>query len=113
VESDGERFSFRGTVAWIEVGRPEETIEVGDEGELAYAAEIGVAVETPTGYEYLIVGYDLDTTGMFYGTDVRVYGELVDVESFEDYGATYLMPVIEGDLVEIDPFDALPASTVG
>ncbi len=109
----GEQLSFRGTIAWIEVARPGETVEMGDEGEFAYAAEIGVAVETPMGYEYLIVGYDLDTTGMFPGTIVRVYGELVDAESSEDYGAAYLLPVVEGDLVEIDPFDGLPPSTVG
>jgi hypothetical protein len=108
----GERFSFRGTIVWIEVARPGETVEMGDDGELAYATEIGVVVETPTSYEYLIVGYDLDTAGMFYGTEVRVYGELVDVESYDDYGSVSLMPVVEGDLVEIDPFDGLPGTTV-
>jgi hypothetical protein len=107
----GERFSFRGTIAYIEVARPGESLELGDEEAFSYAAKIGVAVETPTGYEYVVVGYDFDTTGMYYGTEVRVYGELVDVESYDD-DAVYLMPVIEGDLVEIDPFDGLPASTV-
>jgi hypothetical protein len=111
----GERLSFRGTIVWIRVARPDETIPLGDEGDREYAAELGVAVETPDfGYEILIVGYDQDTVGMFDGTMVRVYGELVDTESYEDdYGDEFPTPLIEADLVEIDPFDGLPPSSVG
>lgn len=111
----GERLAFRGTIVWIRVARPDETIPLGDEGDRGYAAELEVAVETPDqGYEILIVGYDDDTVGMFDGTMVRVYGDLVDTESYEDDdGDEFPIPVIAADLVEVDPFDGLPPSTVG
>jgi predicted nucleic acid-binding Zn ribbon protein len=111
----GERLAFRGTIVWIRVARPDETIPLGDEGDRAYAAELGVAVATPEhGYEVLVVGYDEDTVGIFDGTMVRVYGELVDTESYDDdYGDEFPVPLIEADLVEVDPFDGLPPSITG
>src|SRR5207302_1069915 len=97
----------------IRVAPPGETIPLGDKGNGAYGAELAIAVETPTlGYEILIVGYDADTVGMFDGTMVRVYGELVDTETHEDdYGNALTRPLIEADLVEVDPFNGLPTSS--
>jgi hypothetical protein len=46
---------------------------------------------------------------MFDWTMVRVYGELVDTETYGDYDEGVAYPVVEADLVEIDPFDGLPS----
>jgi hypothetical protein len=94
----GEKVSVTGeVVALFDTG---EKAYLGDNDPKPYSAQLQIAVEAPDGItvEGIIVGYNGDTTGIFKGTTVSVYGTVVDTQSFVgNLGGEITQPLISAD----------------
>jgi hypothetical protein len=99
----GERISFSGTILTIQVAIPGNVFILGDSNPAGYGTAIQVTVPAPDGStEVIFVGYDGDTTGMFEGTWVTIFGTVVDTQSGENLlGGSITQPLVAAELVLI------------
>ncbi|MGH2562723.1 MAG: thermonuclease family protein [Thermomicrobiales bacterium] len=99
----GQKIFFYGTVQTIEVARPGYVFTLGDTEPGAYAAAMQVEVAAPDGTsEWVFVGYDGDTAGMFEGSYVLVYATVVDTQSGTNlFGGSISQPLVSAQLVEL------------
>src|SRR5262249_52926591 len=79
----GKKIVFEGiVVSLFDTGQP---AYMGDADPKPYMTQMQVAVEAPDGtYEGVIVGANIDTTGVAQNATVRVCGTVVDTASFTD-----------------------------
>jgi hypothetical protein len=98
----GQKIFFYGTIRTIQVASPGYVFTLGDNDPKAYTVGIQVEVVAPDGTtEYVSIGYDGDTTGMYEGTYVLVYGTLVDTRSGTNaLGGTISQPLVDAQFVE-------------
>jgi endonuclease YncB( thermonuclease family) len=98
----GQKLYFYGTIRTIEVATPGYAFTLGDQDPQQYAVGIQVEVVAPDGTtEYVSIGFDGDTSGMYEGTYVLVYGTLVDTRSGTNaLGGTISQPLVAAQYVE-------------
>jgi endonuclease YncB( thermonuclease family) len=78
----GQKIVFYGTILTIRVANPGQAFFLGDNDEQPYGVALQVTVSAPDGStETLFVGFDGDTTGMFEGSWIVVYGSVVDTQT--------------------------------
>ena len=99
----GDEIAFSGTVLTIQVASPGRVFVLSDDFEYAAQAALQVTVVAPDGStEVISVGYDGDTTGIFEGTFVTVYGTVVGTRSGTNaFGGTIVNPLVNADIVDI------------
>ncbi len=99
----GEQIAFSGSILTIQVAPPGDAFFIGEPTPIVAEAVLQVGVVAPDGStEYISVGYNGDTTGMFEGTFVSVYGTVVGVASGTNaFGGTITDPLVEAELVEL------------
>jgi len=93
----GDPLSFSGTVLTIVVAEPGMGFVMGLNDEFMFSTLLQVNVSAPDGsIETIIIGYDGDTTGIFEGTWVTVYGNLRGADCFVNaLGGEICQPLIE------------------
>jgi hypothetical protein len=99
----GDKISFSGSILSIHVARPGYVLVVGDDNSKGYDAVLQVTVAAPDGStEVIAVGYDGDTTGMFEGSWVTVYGTVVDTFTGTNaFGGSFTQPLIAARFVDL------------
>jgi micrococcal nuclease len=99
----GQKISFYGTVQVIEVALPGQVAILGDNDPQPYTAALQVDVVAPDGTtQYVFVGYNGDTTGIFEGSYVLVYGTVVGTQSGTNaFGGTVVQPMVSAQFVEL------------
>ena len=97
----GDEIIFSGTILSIAVAPEGNFYMLGDLDERPYPVQMQVTVPAPDGTtEVVFVGFDGDTTGMFEGTWVTVYGTVVDYQSFENrLGGGITQPLVAAEFV--------------
>ncbi|HET7092876.1 MAG TPA: hypothetical protein VFI22_05340 [Thermomicrobiales bacterium] len=97
----GQKITFSGTIKTIRVADPGKVFMLGNDAPAGYGVALQVAVAAPDGTnEWVFVGYDGDTTGMFEGTWVSVYGTVVGTESGTNaFGGSITQPLVAADIV--------------
>ena len=97
----GDEIIFSGTILSIAVAPEGNFYMLGDLEERPYSAQMQITVPAPDGTtEVVFVGFDGDTTGMFEGTWVTVYGTVVDYQSFENrLGGGITQPLVAAEFV--------------
>jgi len=99
----GDEIAFSGTILTIQVATPGKVFVVGDNDPQAAEAIFQVQVPTPDGsIETVFVGYDGETTGIFEGTFVTVYGTVIGTQTGTNaFGGTITQPLIIAEFVDI------------
>ncbi|MGH2535482.1 MAG: thermonuclease family protein [Thermomicrobiales bacterium] len=99
----GQKIWFYGTVQVIEVALPGQIALLGDNDPQPFTAALQVDVVAPDGTsEFVFVGYNGDTTGIFEGSYVLVYGTVVGTQSGTNaFGGTVVQPMVSGQFVEL------------
>ena len=99
----GDQVSFSGQIFNINVAPPGRVFLLGEDQSIEVAAEIQVDVVGPDGVEQpVLIGYDGDTTGMFEGTYITVYGTVEGVEFFMNaFGAEISNPLVIADIIDL------------
>ena len=99
----GDKIVFSGSILTIHVAPPGYIEALGDAHEKDYAAAIQVTVAAPDGStEVIVVGYDGDTTGMFEGSYVTVYGTVVDTFTGTNaFGGRITQPLVSAQFVDL------------
>jgi endonuclease YncB( thermonuclease family) len=99
----GQKIFFYGTILTINVAQPGYVFTLGDSDEQPYGVEMQVTVAAPDGTtETVFVGADVDTSGMFEGSWVVVYGTVVDTQTFQNALGGYIsQPLVAAEFVEL------------
>lgn len=99
----GDQIIFSGTILSIGVAPEGRVFGLGDLDEQQYSAQMQVTVPAPDGTtEVVYVGYNGDTSGMFEGTWVTVYGTVVDYQSgVNRLGGQITQPLVAAEFVLI------------
>lgn len=99
----GQKIFFYGTVLSINVASPGRVFVLGDNDPKEYGVEMQVTVSAPDGStEVVFVGSDGETTGMFEGSWVVVYGTVVDSQTFQNALGGYVsQPLVAAQFVEL------------
>lgn len=99
----GEKIAFSGTVRTIKVAPPGKVFVLGDSDPQDFESELQIEVPAPDGStEYVFVGYDGDTEGVFEGTYVTVYGTAMGTATFQNaMGGEITQPLVDAKLVTI------------
>jgi micrococcal nuclease len=99
----GQKIYFYGTIRTIHVASPGMITVLGDSDPEGYAAAMQVQVAAPDGStEWVFIGFDGDTTGMFEGSYVLVYGTVVDTQTGTNmFGGTISQPLVSAKYVEL------------
>ena len=99
----GDKIIFSGTIQTIMVASEGRAFALGDDDPQPYEVQMQVQVPAPDGTsEYVFVGYNGDTTGMFEGTWVTIYATVVDTQSFENtLGGGVTQPLVDAEFVLI------------
>jgi endonuclease YncB( thermonuclease family) len=99
----GQKIFFYGTILSIDVATPGYVFTLGDNDPQQYGVELQVTVSAPDGStEVVFVGSDGDTTGMFEGSWVVVFGTVVDTETFQNALGGYVsQPLVAAQFVEL------------
>lgn len=94
----GQKIFFYGTILTIQVAGPGMVAVLGDDESIGVEAAIQVTVAAPDGStEVVFVGTDSDTAGMFEGSYIVVYGEVVGTQTFTNaFGGSISQPLVEG-----------------
>jgi endonuclease YncB( thermonuclease family) len=98
-----QKIFFYGTIQTIGVAPPGYVYTLGDSDEHAYGAQLQVSIAAPDGSsEFVFVGFNGDTAGMFEGSWVVVYGTVVDTETFQNALGGYVsQPLVAAEFVEL------------
>ena len=99
----GQKFFFYGTLLSISVAPPGRAYNLGDDDSFQSQAQMQVTVAAPDGTTHVVfVGYDGDTTGMFEGSYVVVYGEVAGTQTFMNgLGGVVSQPLVKAILVSL------------
>ena len=99
----GQKFSFSGTILTIRVATPGKVFVLGDSVPTPASVAMQVTVPAPNGStETVFVAYDGDTTGMFEGSWVTVYGEVVGTQSGTNpLGGEITQPLVKAEFVDL------------
>jgi endonuclease YncB( thermonuclease family) len=99
----GQKILFYGTILTIDVAPPGYVYTLGDSDGHEYGVEMQVTVAASDGTtEVVFVGADGDTTGMFEGSWVAVYGTVVDTQTFQNgLGGMVTQPLVAAEFVEL------------
>lgn len=99
----GDRIAFSGTVRTINVASPGMAFYLGDDESHEFESQLQVDVLAPDGStEYVFVGYSGDSTGIYEGSWVTVYGTVIGTQSFENMmGGGVSQPLVDAELVQI------------
>ena len=99
----GEKYSFCGSILSIQVAQPGYVYTPGDNTSTAYQSIMQVYVTLPDGsQEPFALGFDGDTSGMYEGSYVCVWGTLVDTMSGTNaFGGMIVNPLFDADYVEL------------
>jgi endonuclease YncB( thermonuclease family) len=99
----GQKIFFYGTIKTIGVAPPGYFFTLGDTNEMEYGVQLQGDVAAPDGTtEYVFVGFDGDTAGMFEGSWVIVYGTVVDTQTFQNaLGGNVSQPLVAAEFVEL------------
>jgi endonuclease YncB( thermonuclease family) len=99
----GQKIFFYGTILSIGVASPGYVYKLGDNDSQQYGVQMQVTVSAPDGStEVVFVGSDGNTTGMFEGSWVIVYGTVVDTETFQNaLGGLVSQPLVAAQFVEL------------
>lgn len=99
----GDEFAFSGTIMTIQVATPGDAFLLGDQELQSFEAVIQVSVLAPDGSsEFVTVGYNGDTSGMYEGTWVSVYGTAVGTRSGTNrLGGQISQPLVKAEFVVI------------
>ncbi len=99
----GDQVSFSGQIFNIQVAPPGYVFFFGEDQSIEAAASIQVYVVGPDGVEQaILIAYDGDTTGMFEGTYVTVYGTVEGLEvGTNGFGAEISNPLVIADIIDI------------
>jgi hypothetical protein len=97
----GQKVAFSGTIKTIHVASPGKEFALGDDNPQPFQVQMQVEVPAPDGTsEYVFVGYNGDTTGMYEGTGVSVYGKVVGTQTFTNaLGGGVTQPLVAADIV--------------
>lgn len=99
----GQKFFFYGTILSIQVAPPGDLYLLGDDSPVPAQVAMQVTVVAPDGStETVFVAYDGDTTGMFEGSYVVVYGEVVGTQSgINLLGGAITQPLVKAIYVSL------------
>jgi endonuclease YncB( thermonuclease family) len=99
----GQKIFFYGTIKTLDVAPAGYVYTLGDSDGQAYGAQMQVEVAAPDGTsEWIVVGFDGDTTGMFEGSWVIVYATVVDTHTFQNaMGGLVSQPLVAAEFVEL------------
>jgi len=99
----GDKIIFSGSILTIHVAPAGYVERLGDSDPVGYAAQIQVTVAAPDGStEVVMVGFDEDTTGMFEGSWVTVYGKVVDTATGTNlFGGTISQPLVSAQFIDL------------
>jgi endonuclease YncB( thermonuclease family) len=99
----GQKIFFYGTIRTIQVAQPGYVLVLGDSKAEAYTVRMQVQVAAPDGStEWVVIGFDGDTTGMFEGSYVLVYATVVDTATGTNaFGGTITQPLVSAKYVEL------------
>jgi endonuclease YncB( thermonuclease family) len=97
------KITFAGTVLTIQVAPPGRGYEVGDSDPGFFGTYMQVTVTAIDGTtQVIVVGYNGDTSGMFEGTYVVVYGTVFDTHSGTNaFGGLITQPAVNAEIVEL------------
>ena len=97
----GDRIAFSGTVRTINVASPGRVFVMGDLEPHEFESQLQVDVLAPDGTtEYVFVGYNGDSAGIYEGSWVTVYGTVVGTQSFENaMGGGVTQPLVDAELI--------------
>ncbi|MFT4037397.1 MAG: hypothetical protein QM692_04395 [Thermomicrobiales bacterium] len=99
----GDRVAFSGTVKTIGVASPGMAFFLGDDGDHPFESQLQVAVLAPDGTsEFVFIGYDGDTAGIYEGSWVTVYGTVIGTQTFENMmGGGVTQPLVDAELINL------------
>lgn len=98
-----DKIAFSGEVFTIQVATPGNLFTLGDNDSRGAEAALQIYVTARDGYrEAVFVGYNGDTSGIFEGTWVTVYGSVVGTESGTNrLGGVVTQPFVMAEIIEI------------
>lgn len=99
----GDRIAFSGTVRTINVASPGRVFFMGDLESHEFESQLQIQVLAPDGTnEWVFVGYDGETEGIFEGSWVTVYGTVIGTQSFENaMGGGVSQPLVDAELINL------------
>jgi hypothetical protein len=99
----GDRIAFSGTVRTINVATPGRIFVMGDLEPHEFESQLQLEVLAPDGSsEWVFVGYNGATDGIFEGSWVTVYGTVVGTQSFENaMGGGVSQPLVDAELINL------------
>jgi endonuclease YncB( thermonuclease family) len=99
----GRKITFYGSVLSIQVAPPGRGFNVGDTDPEFFSTFMqvqGVAIDGSI--QTIVVGYNGDTSGIFEGSYVSVYGTVYDTDSGTNlFGGTVTQPAVNAEIVEL------------
>jgi endonuclease YncB( thermonuclease family) len=98
----GDKVAFTGEIFTIQVATPGRIFTVGDVTEVEASAVMQLWVYAPDGTrEPVFVAFDGDTSGMFEGTVVTVYGTVVGTQNGTNaMGGEISQPLVTADIID-------------
>lgn len=98
----GDKISFTGTIYLIQEAPTGRVYTLGDTHPKQFQTFIGIDIPAPDGSTVaVVVGFDGDTTGMFDGSYVIVYGTVIDTATGTNaFGGSVTNPLIDAKFVE-------------
>ena len=99
----GQKVALSGTIQTIHVASAGKGFMLGDDNPQPFEVQMQVEVPAPDGStEYVFVGYDGDTTGMFKDTAISVYGTVVGTQTFTNaLGGGVTQPMVAADIITV------------
>jgi len=99
----GDEFQFTGRIFGIQVAGPGQIATLGDQRTYQVSVVMQVFVVAPDGTEEpVFIGYDGNTTGMFEGTYVTIYGTVVGTQSGTNgFGGAITQPLVIADIIDL------------